>query len=150
MQIQLGDPAFRETLERMIEMESVVSEPASRWSIVYITATREHVDGDLEAAEARGGRGPRSDHPRHRRVRLLAAYGAQIVHIAHADEGRLAELVPMLEERVADQPDVATWRAVLVGALAADRESTRPRSSSTGWWPTASPRSPATSRGPPR
>ena len=116
VQLQQGDPRFRETLDQMIEMEGIVSDPGSRCVIAYLTATREHLDGDLLAAEATAaeGLGPRCDGIAE--SRRLASYGAQIIAI-RADEDRLAELVPMLEDLVTDQPDVAAWRAVLAGAL---------------------------------
>ena len=124
MQLQQGDPRFRETLDQMIEMESIVSDAGSRCVIVYLTATREHMDGDLVAAEATAaeGLGPRCNGIAE--SRRFASYGAQIIAI-RGDQGRLAELVPMLEELVTDQPDVAAWRAVLAGALGAGGDCER-------------------------
>jgi len=124
VQLQMGDPHFRTTLDRMIEMEGRVSEPGSRWGICYLTATREHIDGDLAAAEAAAaeGLGPVGNGVAD--SRRWATYGAQIVALRF-DEGRLAELVPMLEDAVRDQPDVAAWQAVLVGALAASGAADR-------------------------
>ncbi len=116
VQLQKGDPRFRETLDQMIEMESIVTEPKTRWAIAYLTATREHIDGHLIAAEeaAADALGPRCRGIAE--SRRVAAYAAQIVAL-RADDDRLVELVAMLERLVDDQPDVAGWRAVLVGVL---------------------------------
>ena len=114
VQVQLGDPRFRETLDEMIELEHVVSGPGIRWSIACMTAALQHIEGDLAAAEVTAATGCRGVADSRRR----AGFGAQLVAL-RAEEDRLPELLPMLEELVAEQPEVGGWRAVLVGALAA-------------------------------
>jgi DNA-binding SARP family transcriptional activator len=116
VQVQLADPQFRSTLDEMIRLEPSTSAPGLRWAISYLSAARAHIDGDLVTAERAA---VECLGPRCRGVaesRRIAGYGAQLVAL-RAEEGRLGELVPRLEELVVAQPAVAGWRAVLVAAL---------------------------------
>ncbi len=47
---------------------------------------------------------------------VIGAYGAVLYHI-RMGQGRIGELVPLLETRVAAAPDAPVWRVALVGAL---------------------------------
>ncbi len=117
VQLQLADPRFRSTLDEMIQLETVASAPGIRWSIAYLTAAREHIDGHLGASERAAAE---AFAPQCRGVaesRRLAGYGAQVVAL-RLDDDRIEELIPELEGFVAEQPTVAAWRAVLAGALA--------------------------------
>ena len=118
-QVQHGDPHFRETLDRMIEMESIVTDAGSRWSIVYMTAAREHIDGDLVGV---GG-------DRRARASVLAATASPTPAASPRTARSSSRSAPTRvgsrsssrcsRSSSTDQPDVAAWRAVLTGALGA-------------------------------
>ena len=48
---------------------------------------------------------------------IFGFFGA-IIYLVRQGQGRLGELVPLLEDRVAELPDVPVWRMALAGALA--------------------------------
>ena len=53
----------------------------------------------------------------HSDAAIFGFFGA-ILYLIRQGQGRIAELVPLLEERVKELPDVPVWRMALAGALA--------------------------------
>ncbi|MBF4161256.1 BTAD domain-containing putative transcriptional regulator [Nocardioides acrostichi] len=115
--LQSGDgELLRSACERLDLLAGVVGDAGRRWQAEYVRAATHAVDGDLAAAErhaeaalaAASGVAP---------SRAMAAYGGQLLELRRLD-GRLSELVPMLEQAVLDQPTTAAWRAAAAHARA--------------------------------
>lgn len=106
----------RASLEEASLLVDRVGDVGRRWSLAYQRAAVAHLDGDLEAAEARSKEALElfaSVSP----SRATATFGAQILMIRLA-QGRLEELIPTMEDLMAEQPGVPAWHAALALALA--------------------------------
>jgi len=120
--LQRADPGLRDSLHRMEAMADVVREPSRDWETDYLRAATAHVDGDLDTAEmllerclAHAGAVAPS--------RVVAVYGAQLLAL-RIDQGRVAELIPAIEDLLRDQPSIVAWHAAmaLAAAAAGDRD----------------------------
>ncbi len=105
-----GDgPAARAAHARMVGLADTVGDAGRRWSLAYQQAALTVLDGDLEAAEAANQRAfeiGQGVAP----ARALAAFSGQLFEIRRL-QGRLAELAPVLDHLVTDQPEIAGWQA---------------------------------------
>jgi tetratricopeptide (TPR) repeat protein len=92
-----------------------VPEPYFRWTIGFCTSTRRLLSGDLAGAEHMATvaleRGLASGQPE-----ALRFYAAQLFEIRRA-QGRLGEVLDVLEQTVEDNADFAPFRAGLAAAL---------------------------------
>ncbi|MCZ7528232.1 MAG: AAA family ATPase [Acidimicrobiia bacterium] len=123
--LQRADPSLEASLERLEEIAAVVKEPTRDWSMCYLRAAIGHLHGRLDASEEEisrslGFAGAVSES------RVLAVYTGQLLGI-RADQDRLGELIPAVEQLVDDQPGVPAWHAAmaLVAAASGDRRRVR-------------------------
>jgi DNA-binding SARP family transcriptional activator/tetratricopeptide (TPR) repeat protein len=89
-----------------------------RWAVLYLRAAGEHLDGDLDAAEATSEAALELFAPISP-SRAIATHGAQLLPIRLA-QGRFGELRDTFEALVADQPGVPAWHAALALAVVGD------------------------------
>ncbi len=108
--LQRGDGAkLRATHAEMRTLLRRAGNAGRRWSYAYQEATLAALEGRFDDAERaseealRIGAGVSAD-------RALAVYGAQLLELRRL-QGRLAELVPLFDELLADQPLVTAWGA---------------------------------------
>lgn len=110
---------------RMTALTATVGDAGRRWSLAYQQAALTVLDGDLEAAE-RANEAALSVGQGVAPARALAAFSGQLLEIRRL-QGRVGELAPVLDMLLADQPEIAGWRAA--GAMAhADADQERARS----------------------
>lgn len=114
-QLQRGDPAIRSTVNQLDEATARLGGAQHDWEQSYLSAVVAQVDGDLDAAlrhaeASLGARGAIGDS------RRTAVFGAILLG-NHLATNTVAELAPLLEQMIADQPLLGAWRAPL--ALAA-------------------------------
>jgi DNA-binding SARP family transcriptional activator len=116
--LQRGDGiGAREALRRMESLISHVGDVGRRWSVLYCSATIAHIDGDLPLADSLAGQAYAMFAPVSAE-RAAAAYYSQLLPL-RLDQGRLAELQPVVLTMVAAQPGVTAWHAAAALVLAA-------------------------------
>ncbi len=115
--LQHGDGArLRATHAEMERLRDRVGDAGRRWSVAYQQAALAHLDGDLEAAEAaaehalRIGVGVAAS-------RAFSAYAGQLLELRRQG-GRLAELVPVLEQLLERPDPLPAWTAAASMVLA--------------------------------
>lgn len=110
-------------LQSAIDLPGTRAEPVKEATVAYMQAAAACLEGDLVLAEEQADRfltlsgavGPQ---------RVMAVYGALITAIRR-EQGRLAEVVPMVERLYADQPMVVAWKGVLAMLFAETGELER-------------------------
>jgi DNA-binding SARP family transcriptional activator len=117
--LQRGDgTAARAAHERMRRLLDRVGDAGRRWSFCYQQAAIDHLDGDLDRAEAsaeealRIGSGVAAS-------RAFGAYAGQLVELRR-QAGRLDELVPLVAKLIDEQDTLPAWRAIAAQVLAED------------------------------
>lgn len=117
--LQRGDGlAARQSLQRMEALIDKVGDVGRRWSVLYCSATIAHLRGDLGLAENLATQAYAMFAPVSL-DRAAAAFYAQLLPL-RLEQGRLAELRPMVLAMVADQPGVTAWHAAAALVLAAE------------------------------
>jgi len=111
-----GD-AFVEAHSAMEEESTRVPHATVRWTTAYHAALLAIVRGELAEAEALAeaafALGAETGH-----ADAIEIFGPQLVNIRD-HQGRLAEMLPLIEQAVADSPGLPAYRAVLVNTLVA-------------------------------
>ena len=114
--LQQGDGrAVRHELAAAEELVDRVGDVGRRWSLAYMAAAVAHLDDRLDESERRAEQALELFSPVSP-SRSFAVYGAQLLMLRLA-QGRVAELAPVFEELVRDQPGVPAWHAALALAL---------------------------------
>ena len=102
-------------LERAQRIAEELSQPSLRWYSTFQSATWELLHGDLAAAERSAERafaiGREAGEPD-----AILVYGAQLT-VARLYQGRVSELIEMLEKSVGAYPGVPSWTAGLASVL---------------------------------
>ncbi|MFA4929774.1 MAG: hypothetical protein WC558_14755, partial [Patulibacter sp.] len=116
VRLQEGDGSeLRHVHDRMTVLVDRVGDVGRRWALHYSAAALAHLDGDLDEAERLSGAAFAQFAPvsesRATSVLLGQTFGLRLV------QGRVAELHPVLEQLVADQPGVPAWNAALALSL---------------------------------
>ncbi len=124
MQCEL-EHAKRERFDEILQTKAGIIETLPdanlQWSHTFHLALRAVVDGDLEKAEELATKALDLGLETGQEDALII-YGAQLINI-RMRQGRMAELVPLLEDAVASRPRLHVYRAVLaVGYAEADDE----------------------------
>jgi tetratricopeptide (TPR) repeat protein len=95
-----------------------IDQPFNHWYLALHRASRFSLEGELAAAEQTANEalalGTAADQPD-----ALGYYGAQLVDVRNK-QGRLHELVPLIEQAVEDNPGLPIFRAVQVRAKSRD------------------------------
>ncbi len=111
----LGDAVEMDrALTRGRELANQIGQPALEWVITYYDSTRQQLHGRLEAAEALALRAAGIGHESAQADALMIV-GVQLFAI-RAEQGRLEELIEILEQRVAENPGLPTLQATLAFA----------------------------------
>jgi DNA-binding SARP family transcriptional activator len=114
--LEAGDMvAARSWMAREREVASRFRQPTALWLARADEANLAIVAGELEAAASLAAEA--RDLGQHSEPDARVCYAAQQASIAHYS-GRLAELVPMFEQSILDNPGVPGFRATLALALA--------------------------------
>jgi hypothetical protein len=111
-----GD-AFAEHVAEQVRVAGGMRQPREIWLARGVESALAAYLGELERAEQLanealelGARAGMSE------TVIIGAYGSLLYQIRTA-QGRVAELVPLLETRIDANPDVPVWRVALAGAL---------------------------------
>jgi len=111
-----GD-AFFDAYVVLEEAATRVPHATVRWNTAYHAALLAIVRGELAEAEALAeaafALGAETGH-----ADAIAIFGPQLVNIRD-HQGRLAEMLPLIEQAVADSPGLPAYRAVLVNTMVA-------------------------------
>jgi class 3 adenylate cyclase/tetratricopeptide (TPR) repeat protein len=113
--LEAGDVATMRTADAIYESESErIGQPFYRWQVANHRVWRRMLEGDLETAEQAateavtlGTEAGQAD--------VMTYYGAQLIDVRFK-QGRLHELVPLIEQAVEDNPGLPAFRAALVWA----------------------------------
>lgn len=115
--LQRGDGiGARTALAEMQSLIDQVGDVGRRWSVLYCSATLAQIDGDFARCETLANQA----HATFRDVspdRAAAAYYGQLLPLRW-EQGRLAELRPVCEAIISEQPGVTAWHAAAALALA--------------------------------
>jgi class 3 adenylate cyclase/tetratricopeptide (TPR) repeat protein len=117
--IEAGDIAtIRHAHSIFLSESERIGQPVNHWVNAYYGVCQLELEGDLDAAEESATKaltlGTTSGQPD-----AFAYYGAQLVDVRHK-QGRLHELVPLIEQTVKDNPGLPAFRAALVWAKSLD------------------------------
>ncbi len=117
--LEAGDFATMRKANAIFLSESErIGQPFNRWQSAYHPAWLWVLEGDLAAAEQAATDaltlGTAAGQPD-----AFAFYGAQLVNVRHK-QGRVHELVPLIEQSVKNNPGLPAFRAVLVSAKSHD------------------------------
>ena len=113
--LERGDRAdFVEHNRARAEILETIPDADMMWSTAFGRATRALLDGDLELAEELATHalnfGLEVGQPD-----ALVIYGAQLLNV-RIRQGRVAEILPLVEDAVATRPNLGVYRAVLAYA----------------------------------
>ncbi len=109
---------LRRSVVHLEELIVRLGDVGRRWALLYHRAAIQHLDGDLDAAEATSEAALELFAPTSP-SRALATHGGQLLPIRLA-QGRYGELRDVFESLVDDQPGVPAWSAALALAVAPD------------------------------
>jgi class 3 adenylate cyclase/tetratricopeptide (TPR) repeat protein len=113
--LQLGDAVEMDrALTHARQLADQIGQPALHWLNAYIGSVREQFHGRLEAAEALALQSAGIGHESGQADALMIV-GVQLFAI-RAEQGRLNELIEILEQRVAETPGLPTLQATLAFA----------------------------------
>jgi DNA-binding SARP family transcriptional activator len=113
------DPALAE-MERLADR---IADPGRRWAVGYLRSALVALRGDPDEAERLAGETLAAAEEIFE-ARALAAYGVQLLAVRDA-QGRLPELAPLLDQVLAEQPDLAAWHAARAWVAAAEGDRAR-------------------------
>jgi class 3 adenylate cyclase/tetratricopeptide (TPR) repeat protein len=99
------------SLARAGEINAQIGQPVLSWLISYNDSARQHFYGQLEQAEALALQAAGIGHESGQADALMIV-GVQLFAI-RAEQGRLEELIAILEQRVAETPGLPTLQATL-------------------------------------
>ncbi len=109
---------MRDALSIFTSEAERIGQPFNHWQVAFHRAWKGVLEGDLEAAEEAATDaltlGTEAGQPD-----AFAYYGAQLISVRHK-QGRLHEVVPLIEQAVKDNPGLPAFRAVLVWAKSHD------------------------------
>ena len=124
---QAGDFDWaRRCLDTMRSVVSGLRQPGIMWVTLFNEVAEEIMTGDHERAEQLAAAalevGTESGQPD-----ALSFYGAEMIGV-RSQQGRLGELVPLIEQMTADNPDLTVFRATLAAGYlqAGDTERSSP------------------------
>ncbi len=110
--LQLGErDEMDRALARAQEISAEITQPALLWVTKYYRSSAEQFYGNLEQAEALALQAAGLGHESGQADALMIV-GVQLFAIRH-EQGRLAELVELVEQRVAENPGLPTLQATL-------------------------------------
>ena len=117
--LEAGDFATMRTALAIFESESErIGQPFNRWHVTVDRAWQRLLDGDLDAAEQTATEaltlGTSAGQPD-----AVTFYGAQLIGLRWM-QGRLHEMVPLIEQAAHDNPGLQAFRAGLVWAKSYD------------------------------
>jgi class 3 adenylate cyclase/tetratricopeptide (TPR) repeat protein len=113
--LEAGDLATMRTAFAIWKSESErIGQPFNRWQIAYASAMRRMLEGDLDASE-RAATEALTLAGAAGQLDAITVYGGQLITVCWA-QGRLHELVPLIEQSVHDNPGLPAYRAALVWA----------------------------------
>lgn len=115
-QVQSGDPDMRDTLGELGELSSALRQRTRFWEFTNWSASVALTDGDPDRAEALATEAIGCIDAVAESL-VMSAYGVQLLSIRHA-QGRVAELLGMVEPIVEAGDAIGAWRAVLALAAA--------------------------------
>jgi class 3 adenylate cyclase len=104
--------AVDQAIERLRSLADEVGRPTMRWLATYIGSARARLAADHRAAEDLANRAATSDEPD-----APTVYAAQIYSI-RLDQGRLGELVELVEAGVGQDAGLSAWEGVLARTYA--------------------------------
>lgn len=118
--LEAGDIATMRTGFAIFASESErIGQPPNRWLIVYHRAWQQMLEGDLDAAEQLATEaltlGTTAGYPDD----AVTTYGAQLMSLRWM-QGRLHEMVPLIEQVAHDNPGLQIFRAALASAKSFD------------------------------
>ncbi len=113
--LQLGETGEMDrAISRSIEIGEEVGQPTLRWAATYYESSRQQFYGNIEQAEALALQAAGLGHESGQ-VDALMIVGVQLFAI-RTEQGRLDELIGLLEQRVAETPGLPTLQATLAFA----------------------------------
>ncbi len=115
-QVQTGDPAMRKTLVELGELAVAMRQRVRHWEATNWSASVAVTDGDPERAELLAAEGLACLDAVSESL-VMSTYGAHLLTIRHA-QGRLADLVELVQPIVDGDTPIGAWRAVLACAAA--------------------------------
>ena len=122
--LERGDrPAARRHRARYEAIAQRLPHTALQWSRALSEVVHLLLDGDLDAAE-RQAHAAFAYASEHGELDPMAVFGAQLINIRQF-QGRLGEMVPLLEQLVSSPTGLPVYRAVLAAASAIEGDVTR-------------------------
>lgn len=120
-----GEDGLEAALAEMEELSDRIVDPGRRWALGYQRSALALLRGDPDASEALAAEALAEAEDVFQE-RAVAAYGVQLLAV-RAAQGRLAELAPLIDQVLADQPGLSAWHAARawVAAAAGDEERVR-------------------------
>jgi tetratricopeptide (TPR) repeat protein len=120
--LEAGDLEAMDDAASIWELEAArIQQPYYAWQVAVQRALRYLLEGDLVAAEETANRalelGTASGQPD-----AFAYFGAQLLNV-RVMQGRILEMVPLVEKVVQDNPGLAGFRATLVRAKSYDDDA---------------------------
>jgi tetratricopeptide (TPR) repeat protein len=117
--LEAGDLATMRAAFAIFESESErIGQPFNRWHVAYERVMPRMLDGDLDAAEQTATEaltlGSAAGQPD-----AVTFYGAQLLNVRHK-QGRLHEVVPLIEQAAHDNPGLPVYRSVVPWAKSYD------------------------------
>ncbi len=113
--LQLGEVEEMDlALTRAGEVGREIGQPTLLWADAYYHSAREQIRGDLDRAEVHALRAAGIGHESGQADALMIV-GVQLFAIRQ-EQGRLEELIQLLEQRVAENPGLPTLQATLAFA----------------------------------
>lgn len=110
--MQRGETSeMNQAIARAHDIGAQVGNPALEWAVAYYQSARHQFSGEIEQAEASALRAAGIGHESGQADALMIA-GVQLFAVRN-EQGRLAELVEILEQRVAETPGLPTLQATL-------------------------------------
>jgi tetratricopeptide (TPR) repeat protein len=117
--LEAGDLATLRTASAIFEWESErIGQPVNQWALANHQTWRRMLEGDLEAAEQTASQaltlGIETGQPD-----ALTFYGAELM-ILRWMQGRLQEILPLIEQAATDNPGLPAFRAAVAWAKSYD------------------------------
>lgn len=110
--LELGDmPAVDAQIEDCARQADALRQPVYRWYAALARAMRAMLDGRFDEAERLAGEALAMGQRSHGAI-ALQSYGGQLL-VIRREQGRLAELEPVLQAMVAQSPTAPAWRSAL-------------------------------------
>lgn len=118
-----AEEGLDEVLAEMAELAVRIDDPSRRWEQGYTRAALVLLRGDPEGSDLLAAEALAAGEEAFGE-RAVAAYGVHLL-ASRAAEGRLAELAPLIDQVLVDQPDLAAWHAARAWIAAAEGDHDR-------------------------